>query len=60
VLTSPAGTTRIRWEGTPSDHRDKEEKGLVAVERFAGRGITQGDLDRIEGANVAYRIGAAR
>jgi hypothetical protein len=43
-----------------SDHRDKEEKGLVAVERFAGRGITQGDLDRIEGANVAYRIGAAR
>jgi hypothetical protein len=43
-----------------SDHRDKTEKGLVAVERFAGRGITREDLDRIAGANVAYRIGVAR
>jgi hypothetical protein len=30
------------------------------VERFAGRGITREDLDRIAGANVAYRIGVAR
>ncbi|HUA28653.1 MAG TPA: DUF6461 domain-containing protein [Streptosporangiaceae bacterium] len=41
------------------DYRDKRGKGLIAVERFAGRGITADDLDRIEAADVAYRIVAS-
>jgi hypothetical protein len=31
-------------------------KGLVAVERFTGRGITADDLARIEAADIGYRI----
>ena len=38
------------------DYRDKRGKGLTAVERFTGRGITAEDLDRIEAADVGYRI----
>jgi hypothetical protein len=38
------------------DYRDKEGKGLVAVQRFTGRGITAQDLDRIEAADIAFRI----
>jgi hypothetical protein len=37
------------------DSRGKQGKGLVAVERFTGRGITREDLDRVEEADVAYR-----
>lgn len=39
-----------------ADHRHKTGKGLVAVQRFTGRGIAQRDLDQIEAADVAYRI----
>ena len=41
------------------DYRDKRGKGLIAVERFTGRGITAEDLDRIEAAGVAYRIASS-
>ncbi|MEH1129571.1 DUF6461 domain-containing protein [Micromonospora sp. CPCC 206061] len=33
-------------------------KGLVAVERFTGRGITADDLAQIEAADIGYRITA--
>ncbi|MDQ7908543.1 DUF6461 domain-containing protein [Phytohabitans sp. ZYX-F-186] len=36
--------------------RNKRLLGLVAVERFTGRGITADDLARIEDADVAFRI----
>jgi Family of unknown function (DUF6461) len=38
------------------DYRDTTGKGLVAVQRFTGRGITAQDLDRIEAADIAFRI----
>lgn len=38
------------------DYRDKTGKGLVAVERFTGRGITAEDLSRIEAADIGFRI----
>jgi hypothetical protein len=38
------------------DYRNKEGKGLVAVQRFTGRGITEGDLALIKDADIAYRI----
>jgi hypothetical protein len=38
------------------DYRDRTGKGLVAVERFTGRGIREEDLARIAQADVAYRI----
>jgi Family of unknown function (DUF6461) len=38
------------------DYRDESGKGLVAVERFTGRGITQQDLDRIEETDIAFWI----
>jgi Family of unknown function (DUF6461) len=38
------------------DYRDKTGKGLAAVERFTGRGITAEDLRRIEAADIAFRI----
>jgi hypothetical protein len=38
------------------DHRDYHAKGLVAVERFTGHGFTQQDLERIEEADIAYRL----
>ncbi|MEU7785148.1 DUF6461 domain-containing protein [Amycolatopsis sp. NPDC049159] len=39
-----------------ADYRDLDEKGLVAVERFTGRGLHAEDLEDIERAGVAYRI----
>jgi hypothetical protein len=40
-----------------ADYRhSKIGKGLVAVQRFTGRGITAEDLARIEAADVAFRI----
>ena len=38
------------------DYRDKNEKGLVAVERFTGGILTGEALERIESSNVAYRL----
>jgi hypothetical protein len=38
------------------DYRNTTAKGLVAVQRFAGRGITARDLDQIEAADIAFRI----
>jgi hypothetical protein len=38
------------------DYRNKTAKGLVAVQRFTGRGITARDLDQIEAAGTAFRI----
>ncbi len=38
------------------NHRDGTEKGLVAVERFTGRGLYPEDLEDIERRGVAYRI----
>jgi hypothetical protein len=38
------------------DYRDMEGKGLVAVERFTGRGFTAADLERIEAAGIAFQI----
>ena len=39
------------------DYRDnKTGKGLVAVQRFTGRGITAQDLDQIETADIAFWI----
>ena len=38
------------------DYREKEGKGLVAVQRFTGRGITAQDLDQIEAADIAFWI----
>jgi hypothetical protein len=38
------------------DYRNKTAKGLVAVQRFTGRGITARDLDQIEAADTAFRI----
>ena len=38
------------------DYRDEEGKGLAAVQRFTGSGITAQDLDRIEAADIAFRI----
>jgi Family of unknown function (DUF6461) len=38
------------------DYRNKEGKGLVAVERFTGRGITEQDLEQIHAADIAFRI----
>ncbi|MEV4386123.1 DUF6461 domain-containing protein [Micromonospora sp. NPDC049580] len=35
---------------------DRSEKGLVAVARFTGRGITAADLNRIRAAGIGYRI----
>jgi Family of unknown function (DUF6461) len=38
------------------DVRDHTGKGLLAVQRFTGRGITADDVDQIEAADVAFRI----
>jgi hypothetical protein len=38
------------------DYRNKTAKGLVAVQRFTGRGTTARDLDQIEAADTAFRI----
>lgn len=38
------------------DYRDTNAKGLVAVERFTGCGFTPQDLERIEDADIGYRI----
>jgi len=38
------------------DYRDGNEKGLVAVERFTGRGLYPEDLEDIDRLGVAYRI----
>jgi hypothetical protein len=38
------------------DYRDTTGKGLVAVQRFTGRGITAEDLRLIESADIAFRI----
>jgi Family of unknown function (DUF6461) len=38
------------------DYRNRNEKGLVAVERFTGRGITARDLGQIQAADIAFRI----
>ncbi|MGW4064619.1 DUF6461 domain-containing protein [Amycolatopsis sp. NPDC004747] len=38
------------------NHRDGTEKGLVAVERFTGRGLYPEDLEDIDRLGVAYRI----
>nr|WP_244170367.1 hypothetical protein [Amycolatopsis tolypomycina] len=38
------------------DHRDCTEKGLVAVERFTGRGLSAEDLAEFDRRGVAYRI----
>jgi hypothetical protein len=38
------------------DPRDPVGRGLVAVQRFTGRGMTAEDLDRIEAADIAFRI----
>lgn len=35
---------------------DRIEKGLVAVDRFTGRGITAADLTRIRVTGIGYRI----
>ncbi|MDI6102677.1 DUF6461 domain-containing protein [Actinoplanes sp. NEAU-A12] len=35
---------------------DRNEKGLLAVERFTGRGLTPADLAAIERAGTGYRI----
>jgi hypothetical protein len=39
-----------------ADFGDRVEKGLVAVERFTGRGMTIADLARIRALDVGYRI----
>ncbi|SIR31852.1 hypothetical protein SAMN05444858_108164 [Micromonospora avicenniae] len=39
-----------------ADHVDRHLKGLVAVERFTGYGITAADLDRITTTGTAFRI----
>jgi hypothetical protein len=41
-----------------ADYRDRTEKGLVAVERFTGRGITAADLARIDDTGVGYLVTA--
>jgi hypothetical protein len=38
------------------DSPDHELRGLVAVERFTGHGITAADEQRIRAADIAYRI----
>ncbi|MEU4670264.1 DUF6461 domain-containing protein [Amycolatopsis sp. NPDC023774] len=38
------------------DLRDRRPKGLVAAERFTGRGLTVEDLDEIEEAGVGYLL----
>ncbi|MET9000026.1 DUF6461 domain-containing protein [Amycolatopsis sp. NPDC004169] len=38
------------------NYRDRTEKGLVAVERFTGRGLYPEDLEDIDRLAVAYRI----
>jgi hypothetical protein len=40
------------------EHGDRVEKGLVAVERFTGRGVTPDDLAGIAGTGIGYRIRA--
>jgi hypothetical protein len=37
-------------------HRDRIGKGLVAVERFTGRGLRPAGLARLEEVGVAYEI----
>jgi hypothetical protein len=38
-----------------TSHRDTTGKGLVAVERCTGRRLSEGDLDRLEAADIAFR-----
>ncbi|MCO8275120.1 hypothetical protein M1L60_31525 [Actinoplanes sp. TRM 88003] len=38
------------------DLSERTGKGLVAVERFIGRGITEDDLTRIETEKLGYRV----
>jgi hypothetical protein len=37
-------------------HRDRDEKGLVAVERFTGRGLHPEDLADVDRLGVAHRL----
>lgn len=39
-----------------AERGDRNEKGLVAVARFTGRGITAADLHRIRADGIGYRI----
>ncbi len=39
-----------------ADYRDRTGKGLVAVERFTGRGLYPEDLEDLDRLGVAYRI----
>jgi hypothetical protein len=41
------------------DYHDRVEKGLVAVERFTGRGVRAEDVALVEAAAIAYRIHGA-
>jgi hypothetical protein len=41
-----------------ANYRDRNEKGLVAVERFTGRGLYPEDLEDIDRLGVAYLISA--
>ncbi|WP_433294786.1 DUF6461 domain-containing protein [Pseudonocardia sp. CA-142604] len=41
------------------DYHDRVEKGLVAVERFTGRGVRAEDVALVEAAGIAYRIHGA-
>jgi hypothetical protein len=51
------GEVRAALDGLAlEDHRDPVEKGLVAVERFTGRGLREEDVERIEATGTAYRI----
>lgn len=38
------------------DYRDKEGKGLVALERLTGCGFTAADLERIVAAGTAFQV----
>ena len=42
--------------GLHLDRGDSVAPGLLAVQRFTGRGLTRDDLTRIESADTAYEI----
>ncbi|WP_410573042.1 DUF6461 domain-containing protein [Amycolatopsis sp. cmx-4-61] len=60
-LQEPSGTGEVTAALAGLDlanFRDRDEKGLVAVERFTGRGLYPEDLEDIERLGLAYRISA--
>ncbi|WP_410590127.1 DUF6461 domain-containing protein [Amycolatopsis sp. lyj-23] len=60
-LDEPSGTGDVTAALAGLDlanYRDRDEKGLVAVERFTGRGLYPEDLEDIERLGVGYRISA--